>query len=99
METVTFALTPHTSAIIVQRRRYVDAILRSMETKKQLRSRVLARRDALPEEVRARKSAAICARLEQVLADGAGFGRGDVARGCDGRERGSHCGRVRVDAQ
>ena len=31
--------------------------------------------------------------------DGAGFGRGDVARGCDGRERGSHCGRVRVDAQ
>ena len=41
METVTFALTPHTSAIIVQRRRYVDAILRSMETKKQLRSRVL----------------------------------------------------------
>ena len=28
METVTFALTPHTSAIIVQRRRYVDAILR-----------------------------------------------------------------------
>ncbi|EEZ1633871.1 5-formyltetrahydrofolate cyclo-ligase, partial [Escherichia coli] len=54
METVTFALTPHTSAIIVQRRRYVDAILRSMETKKQLRSRVLARRDALPEEVRAR---------------------------------------------
>lgn len=69
METVTFALTPHTSAIIVQRRRYVDAILRSMETKKQLRSRVLARRDALPEEVRARKSAAICARLEQVLAE------------------------------
>ena len=55
METVTFALTPHTSAIIVQRRRYVDAILRPMETKKQLRSRVLARRDALPEEVRARK--------------------------------------------
>ncbi|EAA3115137.1 5-formyltetrahydrofolate cyclo-ligase, partial [Shigella flexneri] len=54
METVTFALTPHTSAIIVQRRRYVDAILRPMETKKQLRSRVLARRDALPEEVRAR---------------------------------------------
>ena len=43
METVTFALTPHTSAIIVQRRRYVDAILRPMETKKQLRSRVLAR--------------------------------------------------------
>ena len=40
-----------------------------METKKQLRSRVLARRDALPEEVRARKSAAICARLEQVLAE------------------------------
>ena len=69
METVTFALTPHTSAIIVQRRRYVDAILRPMETKKQLRSRVLARRDALPEEVRARKSAAICARLEQVLAE------------------------------
>ena len=69
METVTFALTPHTSAIIVQRRRYVDAILRSMETKKQLRSRVLARRDALPEEVRARKSAARCARLEQVLAE------------------------------
>ena len=69
METVTFALTPHTSAIIVQQRRYVDAILRPMETKKQLRSRVLARRDALPEEVRARKSAAICARLEQVLAE------------------------------
>ena len=69
METVTFALTPHTSAIIVQRRRYVDAILRPMETKKQLRSRVLARRDALPEEMRARKSAAICARLEQVLAE------------------------------
>lgn len=69
METVTFALTPHTSAIIVQRRRYVDAILRPMETKKQLRSRVLARRDALPEEERARKSAAICARLEQVLAE------------------------------
>lgn len=40
-----------------------------METKKQLRSRVLARRDAMPEEVRARKSAAICARLEQVLAE------------------------------
>lgn len=40
-----------------------------METKKQLRSRVLARRDALPEDVRARKSAAICARLEQELAD------------------------------
>ena len=55
METVTFALTPHTSAIIVQRRRYVDAILRSMETKKQLRSRVLARRDALPEEETAAK--------------------------------------------
>ena len=69
METVTFALTPHTSAIIVQQRRYVDAILRAMEAKKQLRSRVLARRDALPEEVRARKSAAICARLEQVLAE------------------------------
>ncbi|MFR3092193.1 MAG: hypothetical protein ACLTMP_11105 [Eggerthella lenta] len=30
---------------------------------------MLARRDALPEEVRARKSAAICARLEQVLAE------------------------------
>lgn len=55
--------------MIVQRRRYVDAILRHMETKKQLRSRVLARRDALPEDVRARKSAAICARLEQELAD------------------------------
>ena len=40
-----------------------------METKKQLRSRVLARRDALPEDVRARKSAAICARLEQELVD------------------------------
>lgn len=55
--------------MIMQRRRYVDAILRHMETKKQLRSRVLARRDALPEDVRARKSAAICARLEQELAD------------------------------
>lgn len=40
-----------------------------METKKQLRSRVLARRDALPEDVRARKSAAICVRLEQELVD------------------------------
>ena len=40
-----------------------------METKEQLRSRVLARRDALQEDVRARKSAAICARLEQELVD------------------------------
>ena len=89
METVTFALTPHTSAIIVQRRRYVDAILRPMETKKQLRSRVLARRDALPEEVRARKSAAICARLEQVLAEAlAGAeGAGTAQVSAEGRTR------------
>ena len=40
-----------------------------MDTKAQLRSRVLARRDALPEEDRARKSATICARLEQHLCD------------------------------
>lgn len=40
-----------------------------METKEQVRSRVLARRDALPEYVRARKSAAICAQVEQTLAE------------------------------
>ena len=103
METVTFALTPHTSAIIVQRRRYVDAILRPMETKKQLRSRVLARRDALPEEMRARKSAAICARLEQVLAEAlAGAeGAGTAQVSAEGTSRADATGgsAVRVDAQ
>ena len=53
-----------------------------METKEQVRSRVLARRDALPECVRARKSAAICSQVEQVLsevfADADGTAGGDM---------------------
>ena len=40
-----------------------------MDTKAQLRSRVLAHRDALPETTRARKSAIICEHLEQHLCD------------------------------
>lgn len=71
--------------MIVQRRRYVDAILRHMETKEQLRTRVLERRDAIPEEVRARKSATVCARLELKLAEAfAGAGAGAAGAGVPG---------------
>lgn len=57
-----------------------------METKEQLRSRVLARRDALPEDVRTRKSAAICARLERVLADAFADAGGTAGPGAGVRE-------------
>ncbi|MFR1639571.1 MAG: hypothetical protein ACLSVD_10620 [Eggerthellaceae bacterium] len=69
---------------------------------------MLARRDALPEEVRARKSAAICARLEQVLAEALAGAEGAGRRRFRPRGRRArmrragarfHCGRVRVDAQ
>lgn len=53
----------------MQRRRYVDAILRRMETKSQMRADVLARRDAMPKEARMRKSKVICECVERELAE------------------------------
>lgn len=45
-----------------------------MEEKNQMRAAVLARRDTIPEETRAQKSAAVCLRVEALVADA-----------CDGR--------------
>ena len=59
--------TPHLCVAFAQRYCYVDAILRRMNTKSHLRASILARRDEIPEAVRARKSEAICAHLERVL--------------------------------
>lgn len=53
--------------MIVKRCRYVGAILRCMKTKSLMRTSVLAQRDAMSAEIRARKSAEICERVDTML--------------------------------
>ena len=64
---VTFALSIHTLHTIVESRCYIGVILKCMEEKTALRARALARRDAIPEDERSRRSAVACRRLEELI--------------------------------